>query len=125
MRRPNDNEPLDGRVNIGNVVQDEPGQLLVLFLSDMTDETLASELFSHLVSGQTVLSKSIVERVDGTGTGNGELFLDLDEVGTTNKGDDTFFSQVLKKLDHLGFGGLSKDNTGCEFSAQWFVAEWD
>ena len=42
MDASNDNEPLDGSVNVGNVVQDEPGQLLVLFLADMTDETLAS-----------------------------------------------------------------------------------
>ena len=107
MDASNDNEPLDGSVNVGNVVQDEPGQLLVLFLADMTDETLASELFSHLVSGQTVLGEPIVECVNGTGAGNSKLLLNLDEVGTANKGDDTLFSEVLEKLDHLGFGGLS------------------
>ena len=98
--------PLDGGVEVGNVVQDEPGQLFVLFLADMSDETLTGELDAHLVGRQSVLGEPVIERVDGLGAGGSELFLDLDEVGTADKGDDAFFAEVLQKLDHLGLGGL-------------------
>jgi hypothetical protein len=107
------NSPLDGRVEISNVVQDEPGQLLVLFLPDMSDKALTGQLLTHLVSGQPVLGEPVIESVDGLGGRvAGELFLDLGEVGTADKGDDAFFTEILEELDHLGFSGLREGSTG-------------
>lgn len=94
-------------------MQDEPRQLLVLFLPDMSDKALAGQLLAHLVSGQPVLGKPVIESVDGLGGRvPGELFLDLGEVGTADKGDDAFFTEVLEELDHLGFRGLREGSTG-------------
>lgn len=55
--------PLDGDVEVGNVVKDKVGQLLVLFFAEMVDERLRGKLFAELVGSEAVLSKGIVEHV--------------------------------------------------------------
>lgn len=56
--------PLDGDVEIGNVVKDKLDNLLVLFLADVLDEAGRRELGRELVRGQTVLGKRIVKVID-------------------------------------------------------------
>lgn len=98
--------PLDRSIQISNVVQDELDHPLVILLPDVLNETSAGQLFPHLVSGQTVLGEPVVEILDGGDTIVSELFVDLDEIGSSDKGDDAFFTEVLEELDHLGLGGL-------------------
>jgi hypothetical protein len=100
------NSPLDRSVQVSNVVQDELDHPLVILLPDVLDETSAGQLFPHLVSGQTVLGEPVVEILDGGDPIVSELFVDLDEIGSSDKGDDAFFTKVLKELDHFRLGGL-------------------
>jgi hypothetical protein len=106
------NSPLDRSVQISNVVQDELDHPLVILLPDVLDETSAGQLFPHLVSGQTVLGEPVVEILDGRDPIVSKLFVDLDEIGSSDKGDDAFFTKILKELDHFRLGGLVEVGQG-------------
>lgn len=56
--------PLDGDVQVGDVVQDKLDEFLVLLLSNVTDERGPRDLLAELVSNETVLGESVVEVVD-------------------------------------------------------------
>jgi hypothetical protein len=70
------------------------------------------KLFPHLVSGQTVLGEPVVEILDGRDPIVSKLFVDLDEIGSSDKGDDAFFTKILKELDHFRLGGLVEVGQG-------------
>lgn len=53
--------PLDGDVEVGNVVEDEADELLVLVLAEVLDEALALERLAELDRRQAVLSEAVVK----------------------------------------------------------------
>lgn len=55
--------PLDGDVEVGDVVQDEPDELLVLFLAEPLDKALRLELLAETDRSQAVLGKAKVKVV--------------------------------------------------------------
>ena len=57
------NVPLDGDVEVGDVVQDEPDELLVLFLAEPLDKALRLELLAETDRRQAVLGKAKVKVV--------------------------------------------------------------
>lgn len=56
--------PLDGDVQVGNVVEDELYHLLVVLLTEVPDEGLGRELLTELVGRQAVLGEAVVEVID-------------------------------------------------------------
>jgi hypothetical protein len=58
------NGPLDGDVHVGNVVEDEVDERLVLLLADKLDERLGRERLAELVRRQAVLGKAEVKAAD-------------------------------------------------------------
>jgi hypothetical protein len=61
---PTSHSPLDGDVQVGNVVQDKLDELLVFLLSNMTDEGSPGQFLAELVGDETVLGETIVKVVD-------------------------------------------------------------
>jgi hypothetical protein len=59
-----ENSPLDGNVEVGDVVKDELDNLFVLLLTDVLDEAGGGELGGKLVGGKSVLSEGIVEVIN-------------------------------------------------------------
>ncbi len=57
------NVPLDRDVEVGDVVQDEPDELLVLLLAEPLDEALRLELLTETDRSQAVLGKAKVKVV--------------------------------------------------------------
>lgn len=90
------------QVQVGNVVQDEFGQLFVFLLADPGDEAVRGEGHAHAVGRQTVLGEAKVEE-GGYGDGGGaELFLLLDEVGAADEADGDFVAESGEELEHFG-----------------------
>jgi hypothetical protein len=56
--------PLDGDIQVGDVMQDELDKLLVLLLSNVTDERGSRELLAELVGDKTVLREAVVKVID-------------------------------------------------------------
>lgn len=55
--------PLDGNVEVGNVVEDEADELLVLLLAEPLDEALRLELLAETDRSEAVLGKAKVKVV--------------------------------------------------------------
>jgi len=61
LRSPNEeNKPLDGDVDVSEVVQDKVDKLLVAVFADKLDKRLRRERLAEFVRRQTVLSESKV-----------------------------------------------------------------
>lgn len=56
--------PLDGNINVGNIVQNEVRKTFVALLSDKADERLCGQLLAKLVRSQPVLSEEVIELID-------------------------------------------------------------
>lgn len=98
---------LDGDVQVGNVVQDKVGQLLVLVLADPLDEAVGGQRLAQLVRGQAVLGEAVVEEGgDGHASGLAELLLLLDEVGAADEADGALLAESLEELEDFGRGIL-------------------
>ena len=95
---------LDGDVEVGDVVQAEVGELLVLFLAEPLDEAVGGELLAQLVGRQAVLAEAEVEEGgDGDAGGLAELLLLLGEVGAADEADGALLAQGGE--DGAGLGG--------------------
>lgn len=100
---------LDGDVEVGDVVQHEAHQLLVLLLANVLDEAVGGQLLAQAVGRQAVLGEAKVEEgrdVDGR---RAELLLLLDEVGAADEADGDFLAEAREEVEHLGRRALSKD----------------
>ena len=97
---------LDGDVQVGDVVQHEAHQLLVLLLADVLDEAVGGELLAELVGRQAVLGEAEVEERGHVGGGRAELFLLLDEVGAAHEADGDFLAEAGEEVEDLGGGAL-------------------
>lgn len=97
---------LDGDVQVGNVVQDEAHQLLVLVLADILDEAVGGQRVAELVGGKAILGKAEVEEGGDVHRGGAELFLLLDEIGAADEADGTFLAEGGEEGEHFGGDGL-------------------
>lgn len=128
------NVPLDGDVEVGDVVQDEPDELLVLFLAEPLDKALRLELLAETDRSQAVLGKAKVKvvgdcssspnrafsannvrqrhRERGSGgeltvlSVDGKLLGDLGEVGSADEADHGLLANLLEEVEHLGRSSL-------------------
>lgn len=99
--------PLDGDVEIGDVVEAEVGKLLVLVLADPADEVVGVEGLAQLEGRESVLGEAEVEEGgDGDAGGLAELFLLLLEVGATDEADGALLAEAAQELEDLGGSGL-------------------
>lgn len=100
---------LDGNVQVGNVVQDEVGKLLVLVLANPLDEAAGRERLAQLVCGQTVLGEAVVEEGgDRHAGGLAELLLLLDEVGAADEASGALLAEGLEEVEDFGRGILER-----------------
>lgn len=92
---------LDGNVEVGDVVQDEADEALVVVLADPLDEAVARERLAHTVSREPILRKAKVEeRGDGDGR-SAELFLLLSEVGAADEANGDLVAKLRQELQHF------------------------
>lgn len=99
--------PLDGDVEVGDVVQAEVGEFLVLGLADPADEAVGGEGLAQLVGREAVLGEAVVEEGgDGDAGGLAELLFLLDEVGAADEADGALFAEGLEEGEDLGGGVL-------------------
>lgn len=103
----NKGSPLDGDVQISDVVQAEVDELLVLRLADPADEAVGREGLAQLVRREAVLGEAEVEEGgDGDAGGLADLFLLLDEVGAADEADGALLAEGLEEGEDLGRGIL-------------------
>lgn len=97
---------LHGDIQVGDVVQDELDQLLVVVLADPLDEAVRRERHAHADGGQPVLREAEVEEGGDGDAGGAELFLLLGEVGAADEADGDFMAEGGEELEHLRGDGL-------------------
>ena len=98
---------LDGDVEVGDVVQAEVDELLVLLLADPADEAVGGQHLAQLVGRQAVLGEAKVEeRDDGHARRLAQLLLLLDQVRAAHEPDGALLAELLQNREDLGGGGL-------------------
>lgn len=98
---------LDGDVEVGNVVEDKVGELLVLGLADPLDEAVGGQGLAELEGRQAVLGEAKVEEGgDGGAGGPAELLLLLGEVGAADEADGALLAQGAEEGEDFGGGAL-------------------
>lgn len=114
----NKGSTLDGDIQIGNVVQTEVDELLVLVLANPLDEAVGLQRLAELESGQSVLGEAEVEEGGDIDAGGlAELFLLLGEVGAANVAGRTLGAESLQEFENLGGGRLSETKVMLERNA--------
>ena len=97
--------PLDGNVQVGDVLEREVDQSLEVGLTEVRAEVLPGELNTVLHGEETVLREAVLALLDDVGA---NLLRDLGEVGATDDTDvDALGDEGLKGLDHLGLDSRS------------------
>lgn len=98
---------LDGEVEVGDVMEAEVGEFLVLVLADPLDEGVGLEGLAELVGSEAVLGEAKVEEGgDGLAGGLAQLLLLLGKVGAADVADGALGAKVLEDLEDLGGGVL-------------------
>ncbi len=115
--------PLDWDVEVGNLVEDELYERLVLVLPEELDERLRRESLAELDGGEAVLSEAVVKVIpDCTNSGrlalptsifyvpvrvltvlsvDGELLGDLGQVRSADEADNSLGADLLQESEHL------------------------
>jgi hypothetical protein len=99
---------LHGDVQVGDVVQDEAHQLLVVVLANPLDETVRRERHAHADGRQPVLREAVVEEGCDGNAGGAELLLLFGEVGAADKADGDFVAERGEELEHFRGDGLRR-----------------
>lgn len=99
---------LDWDVQVGDVVQDEAHELLVLVLSDPLDEAVAGEGHAHANGREAVLREAVVEEGRDGDAGGAELLLLLGEVGAADEANGDFVAEGGEELQHFSGDGLGE-----------------
>ncbi len=102
---------LDGDVQVGNVVEDERGQLLVLLLSDPLDEAAGRQRLAVLEGSQAVLGKAVVEECQDVDGRRAQLLLLLGEVGAADEANGDLLAETSEEVQHLRRGTLRSSGT--------------
>jgi hypothetical protein len=95
-------------VQVGDVVQDEAHQLLVVVLANPLDETVRSERHAHADGREPVLGEAVVEESRDGDAGSAELFLLFGEIGAADEADGDFVAECGEELEHLRRDGLRR-----------------
>lgn len=94
---------LDGDVEVGDVVEAEVCELLVLVLANPLDEAVGGKGLTELEGGQTVLGEAEVEeRGDGDTSGLAQLLLLLHQVGAADEAHGALGAEGLEEGEHFG-----------------------
>jgi hypothetical protein len=99
--------PLKRDLQIRNIMQNKPNQLLILFLPNPLNEAMGGERDAHFVGCEPVLGEAEVEHGRYGSGGSAELLLLLGEVGAADEADGYFLAEVVEELEHFGGYGLS------------------
>lgn len=103
----NKGSALDGDIQIGDVVQAEVDELLVLVLANPLDEAVGLQRRAKLEGRQSILGEAEVEELgDAHAGGLAELLLLLSEVGAADVASRALGAEGLKESENLGGGGL-------------------
>ena len=94
-------------VQVGDVVQDELDQLLVVVLADPLDEAVRRERHAHADGRQAVLREAEVEEGGDGDAGGAELLLLLGQVGAADEADGDFVAEGGEELEDFGGDGLA------------------
>lgn len=97
---------LDGDVEVGDVVEGEADELLVLVLANVLYEAVGGEGLAELVGRQAVLGEAEVEEGGDGGGGVAELLLLLGVVGAADEADGALLAEAGEEVEDLGGGGL-------------------
>lgn len=118
--------PLDGDIQVSDVVQAEFDELLVGLLANPADEAVRGERLAQLVGRETVLGEAEVEEGgDGDAGGLSELLLLLNEVGATNEANGAFLAEGLEEVENFGRGILEFRGNGDVSGRQnWKARDW-
>lgn len=99
--------PLDGDVQVGNVVENKLDKLLVRLLANVLDEAVGGERLAELEGREAVLGEAEVKQGgDGDAGGLAQLLLLLGQVGTADETDGALVAQLGQQGEHLGRGAL-------------------
>lgn len=93
---------LDGDVEVGDVVQAEADELLVLGLAEPADEAVGGQLLAVLVGGQAVLGEAEVEEGGDGHVRGAQLLLLLGQVAAAHEADGALLAQAREQVQHLG-----------------------
>lgn len=93
---------LDGDVEVGDVVQAEADELLVLGLAEPADEAVGGQLLAVLVGGQAVLGEAEVEEGRHGHVRGAQLLLLLGQVAAAHEADGALLPQPREQVQHLG-----------------------
>ena len=97
---------LDRDVEVRDIVEHEPNQLLVAVFSNPLDEAVACQWDTHAVGCEAVLGEAEVKHCgDGDGL-RAELFLLFCQVGAADEADGYFVAELGEELEHFGGSGL-------------------
>lgn len=102
----------DGQIELGDVLEAELGELLVLVLSQPADKALRGQLLAILERGQTVLGKDVVKLLGKVGGCDLKLLANLFEIATTDDTDDALLAQRGEESMELGCDGLACQREG-------------
>lgn len=98
---------LDRQIKVGDVVEAEVGELLVLVLADPLDKGVGLEGLAELVGSEAVLGEAKVEEGgDGLASGLAQLLLLLGKVGAADVADGALGAKFLEDLEDLWRGVL-------------------
>lgn len=106
--------PHDWDIQLGDILQDELDQLLVLLLAHPADKALTGQLLSILVRRQTVLGEYVVPVfLDKVGRRVVlKLFANLFEVRASDNTNDALLAKLLEKSTELGRDRLTSKGQG-------------
>lgn len=98
---------LDGDVEVGDVVQDEVDELLVLGVADPLDEARARQRLAQLPGRQPVLAEAEVEHARHGAVGGAQLLLLLREVRAAHVPDRHLLPERRERRQHVGRRGAA------------------
>jgi hypothetical protein len=108
--------PLDGDVQVRDVVQAEVGELLPAVLAELLDEGVGRQLLAQLVRRQAVLREAEVEEGgDGDAGGLAELLFLFYQVAAADEADGAFLAEGGEGFEGFGGGFLLRQRVslGC------------
>jgi hypothetical protein len=98
---------LDGDVEVGDIVEAEVGELLVLVFADPADEAVRGKGLAQLEGRQAVLGEAKIEESrNGNAGWLAELLLLLLQVGAANEANGALLTELLEDVEGLDRGAL-------------------
>jgi hypothetical protein len=113
---------LDRDVEVGDVVEAEVGELLVLVLADPADEAVGGKGLPQLEGRQAVLGEAEVEEGrNGNAGGLAELLFLLLQVGAADEANGALLTELLEDVESLDRGALQMCRTSVIVACHHFL----